>query len=181
MKKFDGAKVTKFREEYEWSKTYLGELLGVSQQAITDIEYNRNKTEPNWEFQKNIAELLGVSVDELYSEEEDIEYHFKPSGSRKAKKESPFKKLEFGIERFLESSKEYDTIVEVECLGERNSRIDAWSFLDLYGDRKIRGIKTEIEKEITSTYRDNELIDEDETITSIIVLYVKSSRTGSDS
>lgn len=57
--------VTKFREKYGWTKTHLGELLGVSQQSITDIEYNRNKTEPTREFQNNLAEVLGVSVSDF--------------------------------------------------------------------------------------------------------------------
>ena len=43
LKKFDGAKVTKFREQRRWTKTHLGKLVGLSQQSITDIEYNRNK------------------------------------------------------------------------------------------------------------------------------------------
>ncbi|HEM5067144.1 TPA: helix-turn-helix transcriptional regulator, partial [Streptococcus suis] len=51
MKKFDGAKVTKFREQRRWTKTYLGKLVGLSQQSITDIEYNRNKSELNRNFQ----------------------------------------------------------------------------------------------------------------------------------
>lgn len=171
MKKFDGAKVRKFKDEYEWTSTYLGELLGVSQQTMSDIELNRNKTEPTWEFQCELATVLGVSVDDLYSDEEEIVYHFKPSGSR-TKSVQPFRRIEFGIEQFLEVSKKGDTIVEVERIGIENSRMDAWEFLDLYGDRKIRAIKTEIEKAITATYRDNELIDKDETFSSVIVISV---------
>ena len=173
MKKINGAMVTKFREKYGWTKTHLGELLGVSQQSITDIEYNRNKTEPTREFQNNLAEVLGVSVSDFYSEENDIEYNFKPSGSRNS---SPFKKIEFGIEQFLNSSKQYDVIVEVERIGIKNSRMDAYDFVDLYGDRRIRGINTEIEKEVTSTYRNDELIYTDETLSSVVVLYVKANK-----
>ncbi len=58
--------------------------------------------------------------------------------------------------------------------------MDAWEFLDLYGDRKIRLIKTEIAKEVTTTYREDELIDKDETINSVIVLYVKPRKDKSD-
>ncbi|MCK3931988.1 hypothetical protein HCC17_07970, partial [Streptococcus suis] len=70
--------------------------------------------------------------------------------------------------------------VEVEYIGFEKSRMDAWEFLDLYGDRKIRLIKTEIAKEVTTTYREDELIDKDETINSVIVLYVKPRKDKSD-
>ncbi|HFI0293717.1 TPA: helix-turn-helix transcriptional regulator [Streptococcus suis] len=175
MKKFDGAKVTKFRVERGWTKTHLGELVGLSQQSITDIEYNRNKSQLNRDFQNKLSEVFGVPVSEFYSEESEIKYNYKPSGSR-AKSNSPFRKIEFGIEQFLEASKGYDEIVEVEYIGFEKSRMDAWEFLDLYGDRKIRLIKTEIAKEVTTTYREDELIDKDETINSVIVLYVKSRK-----
>ncbi|HFU4085616.1 TPA: helix-turn-helix transcriptional regulator [Streptococcus suis] len=177
MKKFDGAKVTKFRVQRGWTKTHLGKLVGLSQQSITDIEYNRNKSQLNRSFQNKLSEVFGVPVSELYSEESEIKYNYKPSGSR-AKSNSPFRKIEFGIESFLEASKYGDSSVEVERIGVDNSRMDAWEFLDLYGDRRIRVIKTEIEKEVTEIYRGNELIDKDEEISSVIVLYVNSRKKG---
>ena len=54
--------------------------------------------------------------------------------------------------------------------------MDAYDFVDLYGDRRIRGINTEIEKEVTSTYRNDELIYTDETLSSVVVLYVKANK-----
>lgn len=175
MKKFDGAKVTKFRVQRGWTKTHLGKLVGLSQQSITDIEYNRNKSQLNRSFQNKLSEVFGVPVSEFYSEESEIKYNYKPSGSR-AKSNSPFRKIEFGIESFLEASKDGDSSVEVERIGVDNSRMDAWEFLDLYGDRRIRAIKTEIEKEVTEIYRGYELVDKDEEISSVIVLYVNSRK-----
>lgn len=175
MKKFDGAKVTKFRVQRGWTKTHLGKLVGLSQQSITDIEYNRNKSQLNRSFQNKLSEVFGVPVSEFYSEESEIKYNYKPSGSR-AKSNSPFRKIEFGIESFLEASKNGDSSVEVERIGVDNSRMDAWEFLDLYGDRRIRAIKTEIEKEVTEIYRGYELVDKDEEISSVIVLYVNSRK-----
>ncbi|HEM4564567.1 TPA: helix-turn-helix transcriptional regulator, partial [Streptococcus suis] len=74
MKKFDGAKVTKFREQRRWTKTYLGKLVGLSQQSITDIEYNRNKSELNRNFQNKLSEVFGVPISKFYSEESEIKY-----------------------------------------------------------------------------------------------------------
>ncbi|EGE53367.1 helix-turn-helix domain-containing protein [Streptococcus parauberis] len=82
---FNGAKLTEVREKRGLTKTELAKKLGVSQQYISDIELNRNKTVSD-EFVTRLAIYFQTKKVEFYDYYENINFNFKPSGSRCLKK-----------------------------------------------------------------------------------------------
>lgn len=63
-----GEKIKKYREEKKMTQVEVAEVLGVKPATIS--KYEAGTLEPNIESLKKIAELFGVSVDELLKEDE---------------------------------------------------------------------------------------------------------------
>ena len=65
-----GQKLRKLRREREWSGQKLADLAGVSRMTIFRIEKGRTSG-VRLDTLESIAKVLGVSVQELLSEEEE--------------------------------------------------------------------------------------------------------------
>ena len=63
-----GEKIKKYREEKKMTQVEVAEVLGVKPATIS--KYEAGTLEPNIESLKKLAELFGVSVDELLKEDE---------------------------------------------------------------------------------------------------------------
>lgn len=63
-----GKKMKKYREEKKMTQVEVAEILGVKPATIS--KYEAGTLEPNIESLKKLAELFGVSVDELLKEDE---------------------------------------------------------------------------------------------------------------
>ena len=63
-----GEKIKKYREEKKMTQAEVAEVLGVKPATIS--KYEAGTLEPNIESLKKLAELFGVSVDELLKEDE---------------------------------------------------------------------------------------------------------------
>ena len=63
-----GKKIKKYREEKKMAQIKVAEVLGVKPATIS--KYEAGTLEPNIESLKKLAELFGVSVDELLKEDE---------------------------------------------------------------------------------------------------------------
>ena len=63
-----GEKIKKYREEKKMTQVEVAEVLGVKPATIS--KYEAGSLEPNIESLKKLAELFGVSVDELLKEDE---------------------------------------------------------------------------------------------------------------
>ena len=63
-----GEKIKKYREEKKITQVEVAEILGVKPATIS--KYEAGTLEPNIESLKKLAELFGVSVDELLKEDE---------------------------------------------------------------------------------------------------------------
>lgn len=81
---FNGAKLTELREKRGLTKTELANKLSVSQQYISDIELNRNKTVDD-EFVRKLAIRFQTPKTFFYDDYENINFNYKPSGSRAQK------------------------------------------------------------------------------------------------
>lgn len=77
---FNGAKLTELREKRGLTKTELAKKLGVSQQFISDIELNRNKTVSDG-FVRKLAIRFQTPKTFFYDVYENINFNFKSSGS----------------------------------------------------------------------------------------------------
>ena len=63
-----GEKIKKYREEKKMTQVEVAEVLGVKPATIS--KYEAGTLEPNIESLKKLAELFGISVDELLKEDE---------------------------------------------------------------------------------------------------------------
>jgi len=63
-----GEKIKKLRREKNWSQDFLGEKIGVHGRHVSRWENNRHK--PSVKIAKRLAEVFGVSVDELTTDNE---------------------------------------------------------------------------------------------------------------
>lgn len=63
-----GEKIKKYREEKKMTQVEVAEVLGVKPATIS--KYEAGSLEPNIESLKKLAELFGISVDELLKEDE---------------------------------------------------------------------------------------------------------------
>lgn len=81
MGKSIGNRISQFRKEKGYTQEEMAEKLGVTPQAVSkwenDISY------PDILLLPKIAEMLGVSVDELLSGESKKDTNFLPEGQRK--------------------------------------------------------------------------------------------------
>lgn len=67
-----GLRIKELRMEREWSQAHLADLAGVSRSQLSEIE---NERKPANTLRLNaISSALGVSVDELFSEEAAASY-----------------------------------------------------------------------------------------------------------
>jgi transcriptional regulator with XRE-family HTH domain len=66
-----GQKITKIRKEKKMSQIDIANAVGVSRDAIS--KYERDDNTPSVEVAKKIAKTLGVSLDYLVSEEDNLE------------------------------------------------------------------------------------------------------------
>jgi putative transcriptional regulator len=57
-----------WREKKRYTQSDLAALVGVQAQTIANIEHAKHKPRPR--TQRKLAEILGVSVDQLFDEEE---------------------------------------------------------------------------------------------------------------
>lgn len=66
-----GQKITKIRKEKKLSQVDIASYVGVSRDAIS--KYERDDIVPSVENAKMIAQVLGVSLDYLVSEDDSLE------------------------------------------------------------------------------------------------------------
>lgn len=66
-----GQKITKIRKEKKLSQVDVASFVGVSRDAIS--KYERDDIVPSVENAKKIAQILGVSLDYLVSEDDSLE------------------------------------------------------------------------------------------------------------
>jgi len=65
-----GEKIKKLRQERNWTQDYLGEKIGRHGRHVS--RYENNKTRPSIKTLGKMAEVFGVSVDELTYDEGKI-------------------------------------------------------------------------------------------------------------
>ena len=66
-----GQKITKIRKEKKLSQVDIASYVGVSRDAIS--KYERDDIVPSVENANKIAQILGVSLDYLMSEDDNLE------------------------------------------------------------------------------------------------------------
>lgn len=66
-----GQKITKIRKEKKLSQVDIASYVGVSRDAIS--KYERDDIVPSVENAKKIAQVLGVSLDYMVSEDDSLE------------------------------------------------------------------------------------------------------------
>ncbi len=65
-----GFRIKKYRLDNNYSQKQLADIFGVSVRTI--VRWEQNKTRPNQEEANKVAEIMGISVEELLSDRDEI-------------------------------------------------------------------------------------------------------------
>lgn len=114
-----GRKISRIRELRDMKQEALAQALGISQQAVSNIENSENVDD---ERLADVAKALGVTVEAIknFSEESVFNYFnnfYDNSGSNGAFSHGPvytFNPLEKLIESYEENKKLYERLVQAE-------------------------------------------------------------------